>query len=164
MAQARPGHDRPFVWWLSLAQLITWGSVFYTFALLLEPVERELGLGRAQSSLGFSLALLAEGLLAYPVGRLIDRGHERAVMTCGSLAIAAGLALHSQVHGIAGFYTAWLLLGAALGALLSPLAAILPFVSPGLEKDANCAALLAEARQGPAAVAAPARSAARRGG
>jgi uncharacterized protein involved in outer membrane biogenesis len=33
-----------------------------------------------------------------------------------------------------------------LGALLSPLAAILPFVDPGLAKDANCAALIAEAR------------------
>jgi len=37
----------------------------------------------------------------------------------------------------------------ALGSLLSPLAAILPFVDPGLTKDANCGALIAEAgRQG----------------
>ena len=38
--------------------------------------------------------------------------------------------------------------GAALGlgSLLSPLAVILPFIDPGLAKDANCAALLAEAR------------------
>ena len=33
----------------------------------------------------------------------------------------------------------------ALGALLSPLAAILPFVDPGLGKDADCAALIAGA-------------------
>lgn len=33
----------------------------------------------------------------------------------------------------------------ALGSLLSPLAAILPFVDPGLAKDANCAGLLANA-------------------
>ncbi|MDB5861059.1 MAG: major facilitator superfamily 1 [Ramlibacter sp.] len=112
------GHDRRLVWWLSLAQLITWGSVFYTFALLLAPVERELGLGRAQSSLAFSLALFAEGVFAFPVGRWIDRGHERAVMTGGSLLIAAGLALHSQVHGAAGFYLAWLVLGAGLSATL----------------------------------------------
>ncbi len=40
-------------------------------------------------------------------------------------------------------------IGAALGTLLSPLAAVLPFLDPGLAKDANCAALLAEAgRQG----------------
>jgi uncharacterized protein involved in outer membrane biogenesis len=34
----------------------------------------------------------------------------------------------------------------ALGSLLSPLAAILPFVDPGLAKDANCGGLLAEAK------------------
>jgi uncharacterized protein involved in outer membrane biogenesis len=33
-----------------------------------------------------------------------------------------------------------------LGSLLSPLAAILPFIDPGLAKDANCGALLAEAK------------------
>jgi AsmA family protein len=33
-----------------------------------------------------------------------------------------------------------------LGSLLSPLAAILPFIDPGLAKDANCAALLADAK------------------
>ncbi|TWO71016.1 MFS transporter [Caenimonas sedimenti] len=122
---ATAGHDRRLVGWLSLAQLITWGSVFYTFALLLEPVERELGLSRAESSLAFSLALLAEGLLAYPVGRWIDRGHERAVMTGGSLLVALGLALHSLVRSPAAFYAVWLLLGAALaGTLYSPVFAV----------------------------------------
>jgi uncharacterized protein involved in outer membrane biogenesis len=46
-------------------------------------------------------------------------------------------------------------IGAALGAVLSPLAAILPFVSPGLEKDANCVALFSQARQSYAPVPAP---------
>ncbi|HEX2547391.1 MAG TPA: MFS transporter [Ramlibacter sp.] len=111
-------HDRRLVLWLSLAQLISWGSVFYTFALLLEPVERELGLTRAQSSLAFSLALLAEGVFAYPVGRWIDRGHERAVMTFGSLALAGGLAAHAFIASAAGFFAVWLLLGVALAATL----------------------------------------------
>lgn len=112
------GYDRRFVLWLSLAQLISWGSVFYTFALIMAPVERELGLSRAQSSLAFSLALFAEGLLAYPVGRWIDRGHERAVMTGGSLLLALALAAHSQVDGIASFYAVWFALGAGLAATL----------------------------------------------
>ena len=112
------GHDRRLVVWLSVAQLITWGSVFYTFALLLAPVEQELGLTRAQSSLAFSLALFAEGVFAYPVGRWIDRGHERAVMTGGSLLIAAALVLHAFVRSVEGFYLAWVLLGAALAATL----------------------------------------------
>ena len=110
--------NRRLVAWLSLGQLITWGSVFYTFSLLMEPVERELGLTRAQSSLAFSLALLAEGALAYPVGRWIDQGHERAVMTGGSLLVAACLLLHSAIGGVAGFYLVWTGLGAGLAATL----------------------------------------------
>lgn len=39
-----------------------------------------------------------------------------------------------------------------LGALLSPLAAVLPFIAPGGAHDANCAALLAEARSAGAPV------------
>ena len=37
-------------------------------------------------------------------------------------------------------------IGAALGALINPLAALLPFVDPGLAKDANCGALISSAR------------------
>ena len=42
--------------------------------------------------------------------------------------------------------------GLALGALLSPLAAILPFISPGGGHDADCSGLLAEARSSGAPV------------
>lgn len=110
--------DASFVLRLSLAQLISWGSVFYLFSLLIEPLERELGLSRAQVSLAFSLGLLAEGLMAYPVGRWIDRGHERVVMTAGSLLAGLGLVLHSRVSNLAGLYAVWLLLGAAMAAVL----------------------------------------------
>ncbi|MGE4240170.1 MFS transporter [Ramlibacter sp.] len=126
------GYDRRLVGWLSLAQLITWGSVFYTFALLLEPLERELGMTRAQSALAFSLALFAEGVFAYPVGRWIDRGHERAVMAGGSLLIAAAFAAHTLVSGVAGFYAVWILLGAALSATLyQPVFAVVTRRYPG---------------------------------
>lgn len=106
------------VLWLSLAQLISWGTLFYGFALIMAPVEAELGLTRAQSSLAFSGALLVEGLLAWPVARLIERGHERAVMTGGSLLAALALALHAAVGGRAGFYAVWLLIGVAMAATL----------------------------------------------
>ena len=108
----------PFSFWLSLPQLITWGSVFYTFSLLMTPLEAELGMSRAESSLAFSLALLAEGLMAYQVGRWIDAGHERAVMTLGSLWVGLGLLGHSWVQSVGGFYAAWILLGLGLAATL----------------------------------------------
>lgn len=106
--------------WLSVAQLISWGSVFYLFGLLIEPVEQALALSRAESSLAFSLALLAEGLLAWPVGRLIDRGHERAVMSAGSALLGICLLLHSVVDSRMGFYLVWAGLGAGLAGTLYP--------------------------------------------
>jgi MFS family permease len=115
---APAGYERRRVLWLSLAQLITWGSVFYGFALLMEPVERELGIGRAEASLAFSIALLAEGIFGYPVGVLIDRGHERAVMTGGSLLVGAALIAHSTITSLAGFYAVWAVLGMGLAATL----------------------------------------------
>ena len=48
-------------------------------------------------------------------------------------------------------------LAAVLSGLLSPLAAILPFVEPGLAEDVNCAALMAEGRARGAPVRTPAR-------
>ncbi len=117
-APAHPHQPRGLIVWLSLAQLITWGSTFYTFALLMEPIERELGFTRAQSSLGFSIALLAEGLFALTVGRWIDAGHERRVMTGGSLLVGATLLAHSAVQSLAGFYVVWALLGTGMAATL----------------------------------------------
>lgn len=108
----------PFSLWLSLPQLITWGSVFYTFSLLMGPLEATLGLGRAESSLAFSLSLLAEGAAAWAVGRWIDAGHERHVMTLGSLWVGAGLLAHSAVDSVAGFYAVWVWLGLGAAATL----------------------------------------------
>ncbi len=107
-----------FSFWLSLPQLITWGSVFYTFSLLMTPLEAELGMTRAESSLAFSLALLAEGLMAYLVGRWIDAGRERVVMTLGSVWVSLGLLAHSFVSSKMGFYGTWIWLGLGLAATL----------------------------------------------
>lgn len=107
-----------FSFWLSWPQLITWGSVFYTFSLLMTPLEAELGMSRAESSLAFSLALLAEGVMAYAVGRWIDAGHERRVMTLGSIWVGLGLLGHSSVTSVMGFYAAWIWLGLGLAATL----------------------------------------------
>ncbi|MBU3738771.1 MAG: MFS transporter [Rhodoferax sp.] len=118
-------HPRRLVGWLSLAQLISWGSTYYLFGLLMAPIEQDLGLNRAQSSLAFSLALLTEGLAAYPVGRWIDRGHERSVMTGGSLLVALVLGLMSRAGNLAEFYLAWAGLGLGMaGVLYAPVFAV----------------------------------------
>ena len=115
---APPRSLNAFSLWLSLPQLIGWGALFYTFSLLMAPLEAELGLSRAESSLAFSLALLGEGAAAYAVGRWIDAGHERRVMTLGSLWVGLGLLAHSAVDSVAGFYAVWVWLGLGMAATL----------------------------------------------
>lgn len=110
--------DQRLILGLSLAQLITWGSVFYTFALLVEPIERDLGLGRAQTALAFSLALLVEGFCALRIGRWIDQGQERLVMTGGSLLVGCCLLLHGAITAPWMFYAVWALLGVGMSATL----------------------------------------------
>ena len=131
-ATSASSYNKALVGWLSVAQLIGWGSVFYLFAQIMAPVEQALGLSRPQSSLAFSLCLLTDGLLAFPIGRLIDRGYERLVMTTGSLLLAAGLALHSNVHNLWAFYAVWVLLGAGMaGSLYAPVFAVVTRRFPG---------------------------------
>ena len=111
---------------LSIAQLISWGAMYYGFAVILEPMSAELGLSRTRLSAGYSLGLLVTGLAAWPVGMLIDRGHARAVMTAGSLLAGLGLALHAGVQTDWQLYAVWLLLGFAMaGTLYEPAFAML---------------------------------------
>lgn len=121
-----------FLIWLSLGQLISWGSTLYLFGLLVAPIEAALQVSRGETSLGFGLAMLTEGLLAWPVGRWIDAGHGRLVMTGGSLLAALCLAAMSQVSSLLQFYLAWTALGVALACILyTPVFSIVTRRFPG---------------------------------
>ena len=76
---------------------------------------------------------------------------------------AEGPLLHPKVGVEPGKAIAQAGAGVALASFLSPLAAILPFIDPGLAKDANCGGLIAEGAQHGAPVkgAAPAEPARR---
>ncbi len=112
---------RGFVLWLSVAQLISWGTLFYTFSLLLEHFERDLSMSRVDASIAFSIALLVEGMLAFFVGRLIDAGRARTVMCAGSLLAALGFVAMAFVQSQWQLYAAWLTLGIAMsGTLYQP--------------------------------------------
>lgn len=126
-----PAPPPGFLLGLSLAQLISWGSTFYLFGLLVQPLEAALQISRAQSSLGFSLMLLGEGTAALPVGRWIDRGYARVVMCTGS--VLAGLCLLglTQVNSLASYYMLWGALGLALaGVLYQPVFAVVTRALP----------------------------------
>jgi len=103
---------------LGVAQIVSWGSIYYAFALLLEPLQRDLGAGKTEIAGAYSAALLASGLCATWIGRTIDRLGGRRVMTAGSLAAAVLLAALSQVQSAPALYLIWIGLGVAMAATL----------------------------------------------
>jgi len=108
----------PLVWALAAAQLVSWGSIYYSFSLFVVPMESELGWSRAALNGALSLGLFISGLVAYPIGARIDRHGGRAVMALGSLVGAVLFAAWSRVDSLALFYAIWLGLGLALAATL----------------------------------------------
>jgi MFS family permease len=102
---------------MSLAQLVSWGSLYYTFSLLMPAMEQDLGLSRVQVSGAFSAALLASGVAGLPVGRWIEQGYGRRVMAGGSLLAGLLLIGHAFISGMIGLYLTWIGLGLAMGAI-----------------------------------------------
>jgi len=103
---------------LGIAQIISWGSIYYAFALLIDPLSAALHVPTSAVVGAFSAALLATGLASAPVGWLIDRFGGRWVMTTGSLAGAALLAVMPQVQNLVQLYAVWIGLGLVLAATL----------------------------------------------
>jgi len=106
------------VWVLSVTQIVSWGSTFYLIAVLIAPLERELGWSRDAIVGAFSLSMITSGLMAVPAGMLIDRFGGRVVMGWGSLAAAALLAALSQAASLPVFYALWVGLGIAMATVL----------------------------------------------
>ena len=103
---------------LGVTQVLAWGTIFYTPVLMLPLVAAERGFSLTFAMGGFSVGLLAAGLVSPKVGRLIDRYGGHRVMPFGSLAGALGLFAFAYASHPAAYYATWVLLGVALAASL----------------------------------------------
>lgn len=113
-------------WALALAQLVSWGSVYYSFSLLVVPMEQTMGWSRTSTNAALSLGLLVSGFVAYPVGKWIDHGLGRRIMTIGSLIAAAMLLMWSATSSLTILFVAWIGLGLSMAATFyDPLFAVL---------------------------------------
>lgn len=105
-------------WAFALTQTVGYGVLTYAFGVFVKPMEAELGWGRAETSLGFSIALLVSGLLAYPAGRVVDRHGARWLMTGGSALGALMVWAWSLVYSLPAFYLVFVGMGIASSAVL----------------------------------------------
>ena len=85
------------------------GQRVLRLAPFMEPVERSLGLDRAVLAAGLQPALLAEGAGGLRHRPLIDRGHERAVISAALLLLL--LVGEGMASSLAVFTPPWLTLG-----------------------------------------------------
>lgn len=120
---AVPAPRRVFYgWWLvgtlAVTETVSWGVLYYAFAVFLVPMGAELGWSRAVLTGAYSLALLLSGLAAPFVGRWIDRHGPRALMTAGSVAGVGLVLAWAAVDSLALYYLVWAGLGLAMAATL----------------------------------------------
>jgi MFS family permease len=103
---------------LAVTETVSWGVLYYAFAVFLPTIQRALGWSKTELTGAFSLALATSALAAFPVGRWLDRHSPRPLMTVGSLAGALLVLAWSQVHDLLLFYLVWVGIGLAMACVL----------------------------------------------
>ncbi|AOZ00896.1 hypothetical protein BKK81_17810 [Cupriavidus sp. USMAHM13] len=99
---------------LGFAQIASWGSLYYSFAVLSKPIQAELHLSQPEIFGAFTLAMLTSSLTAPRVGKAIDRFGGKRVLCMGSIAAAAALLAMAGVGNLWTVYLAWALAGLAM--------------------------------------------------
>lgn len=110
--------ERWFISALGAAQICSWGTLFYGFPLIAEAMRTDLGWPKATLYGAATLGMLLAGLMAYPVGAAIDRGHGRFLMSGASVLAGILLFAWSRVEGLVAFYIVLAALGCMQAATL----------------------------------------------
>lgn len=116
--ERRPARDRVFLAALGIGQICSWGTLYYSFPQISSAMAADFGWGRSQQYGALTLGLLLSGLISYPIGAAIDRGHGRSILAGASVAAGGLLLALSQIHSLAGFYAVYAALGALFAATL----------------------------------------------
>jgi MFS family permease len=103
---------------LSVTETVSWGILYYAFAVFLTPMRRDLGFSTAEIAGAFSAAVLVSGFAGIAVGRWLDRRSPRALMTGASIAGVALVVAWSQVDGLLALYVIWVAIGLVMAAVL----------------------------------------------
>jgi predicted MFS family arabinose efflux permease len=103
---------------LGVAQIISWGSLYYTLTVLAALIRQELGFNDLMIFGAFTLGQLLSGVAAPWVGRRIDTAGGRNMMTLGSFTAAIALVVVAAARGPILFTLGWMLAGLAMAACL----------------------------------------------
>ena len=108
----------PLITALGIAQIVSWGSLFYAIGVLGPAMRSELGVSELFLFGSFTAGLLVSGTLAPFAGRLIDHKGGRFVLSGGSLLAALAMSVLALATHPAAMVVGWLIAGAAMAACL----------------------------------------------
>jgi hypothetical protein len=103
---------------LGIAQIVSWGSLYYPISVLGESMQRDIGVSSTVLFAAFTLSLLISGLAAPMVGRLMEVHGARTVLCAGSLLGMGALLLLARASGPASLFMGALVAGLAMAACL----------------------------------------------
>jgi MFS family permease len=116
---------------LAATQLVSWGVLFYGFAVVAPEVTADTGWSESAVAGAFSLGLLVAGLAAPAVARALTARDPRVVLTSGSLIGTAGMVGFAAAEHLVVLYLAWAVIGVAMAATLyEPAMAVLVALDP----------------------------------
>lgn len=106
------------VWVLAVTEAISYGALFYCFAVMVVPMRQDLGASTAELSGALTLSLAITGLAAVPAGRWLDRHGARGLMTAGSVLAGVSVAGWSRAENLPQLYLAFAGMGLAGAAVM----------------------------------------------
>lgn len=103
---------------LSLAQVVSWGVLYYGLIVAASHIAAETGWPLALVTALFSISLLVSALCGIVVGRLLDARGPRTVMTLGSLVGVTGFVTVALAPDPVVFALGWAVVGVGMSAVL----------------------------------------------
>ena len=84
---------------LGIAQIVSWGTLFYTIAVLGASMRADVGAGEIALFGSFTAGLFLSGMVSPWIGRRIDSHGGRQVLTAGSILGALAMAILGAAQG-----------------------------------------------------------------
>ena len=105
---------------LCLAELVSWGLLYYSLPVAVTPIAADTGWSQTTTMAALSVGLVISAVAGIRVGRLLDAGGPRTVMTLGAVLGVVALLVVAAAPTLLVFFAGWMLAGLAQAATLYP--------------------------------------------
>ena len=101
---------------LGLVMVFTWGSTYYLLAILADPIASDTSWSIKSVTGALSIGLFTAGITSPLIGRKIQNGSGRLILSIGCFLICIGLCILGTAQNIWVFWFGWVVLGFGMAA------------------------------------------------